>query len=292
MASARSFLRNVIDYAGLFPPTGLEMDAAVKAYAEYHRGGDADLLGRFVVPVTRLGELVSSLDRNPEASGIHWRLSCVTADAPAAADEIARFNDLQKDRAVCDTIEVPVASLEEIDRTIESMPSGIDIFLEISAHTDPHALIHEIASTRASAKIRTGGVVASAVPSSLQVLRFIEACVDEGVPFKATAGLHHLIRGEYPLTYEKNAERATMFGYLNVFLAAALCAAGSSEIAVIGALDETDPRAFRFDEKGFWWKDHFVHDDQLTVVRQNVAVSFGSCSFIEPVSEARAFHFI
>jgi hypothetical protein len=83
-----------------------------------------------------------------------------------------------------------------------------------------------------------------------------------------------------------------MFGFMNIFLAAALCASGSSEGAVLGALEETDPTAFRFDDRGFWWQDHFLLHEQLAVVRQNVAVSFGSCSFTEPVSEAKLLHFI
>ena len=50
MSSARSFLRGVIDYAGLFPPAQLGMSAAVNAYDEYRHSADKDLLGRFVVP--------------------------------------------------------------------------------------------------------------------------------------------------------------------------------------------------------------------------------------------------
>jgi hypothetical protein len=116
--------------------------------------------------------------------------------------------------------------------------------------------------------------------------------VNEGVPFKATAGLHHLIRGEYPLTYEANSPTATMYGFLNVFLASAFCASGSSESAVLSVLEETNPRAFRFDDTGVWWRDHFVVYEQLPIVRQTVATSFGSCSFTEPVAEARNFQII
>ena len=44
-------------------------------------------------------------------------------------------------------------------------------------------------------------------------------CLEAEVPFKATAGLHHPLRADYPLSYETNAPHV-MFGYLNLFLAA------------------------------------------------------------------------
>jgi hypothetical protein len=83
-----------------------------------------------------------------------------------------------------------------------------------------------------------------------------------------------------------------MFGYLNVFLAAAFRAAGSSQSSVLGILEETESAAFRIDDRGVWWRDHVVVYDQLEIVRQTVAASFGSCSFTEPVDEARRLNLI
>ena len=48
---------SVVDYAGLFPPAGLDMRAAVGNYARYAAGPWAWALGRFIVPVSRLEEL-------------------------------------------------------------------------------------------------------------------------------------------------------------------------------------------------------------------------------------------
>ena len=56
----------------------------------------------------------------------------------------------------------------------------------------------------------------------VQAMPEVPTFADAGVPFKATAGLHHAIRGEYPLTYAKDSPRGEMFGYLNVFIAAAI----------------------------------------------------------------------
>ena len=71
------------------------------------------------------------------------------------------------------------------------------------------------------AKVRTGGVKPDAIPSVASLATFIRACADRRLAFKATAGLHHPVRAEHPLTYAPDAPRAVMHGFLNVFLAAA-----------------------------------------------------------------------
>jgi hypothetical protein len=105
------------------------------------------------------------------------------------------------------------------------------------------------------------------------------------VPFKATAGLHHPLRGEYRLTYEPDAPSATMFGFLNVFAAAALAAAGAGDGELIELLEERRRSAFTFAADGLRWGSHVVTLDQLERSRTSFAVAFGSCSFREPVDD-------
>ena len=292
MASLRPFLAGIIDYAGLFPPAKLDMSAAARAYAEQLDGPDRDLLGRFVVPAERLAELSSAISPLVERDKDPWKVSAiVTGDVDSARAQIERFNSAHVSVAACDTVEARISSHDEIARCVQCFGESFSIFLEV-APADPAILLREIASTPASAKLRTGGVTPEAIPEPNQVWRFMEICVDEGIPFKATAGLHHAIRGRYPLTYEPDSPVATMHGYLNIFLAAGYCAAGSSPGAVLGVIEETDAAAFRFDDRGVWWKDHLVVHDELGVVRETVATSFGSCSFSEPVSEARRLRLI
>src|SRR5262245_61709861 len=72
-----------LDYAGLFPPAGLDMPQAVAEY-ERHRVNDRlGMLANFVCPVARLEEL----SRN--ATGKTWSLSVLAtnAESPAAALE-------------------------------------------------------------------------------------------------------------------------------------------------------------------------------------------------------------
>jgi hypothetical protein len=132
------------------------------------------------------------------------------------------------------------------------------------------------------AKVRTGGVKPEAIPSVAEVADFIRACADRGLAFKATAGLHHPVRAEQPLTYEPNAPRAVMHGFLNVFLAACFVRHGDRDIEPI--LAETDPTAFRFADRA-QWRNRSLDVAQVRAARADFAHAFGSCSFDEPVHD-------
>jgi hypothetical protein len=132
------------------------------------------------------------------------------------------------------------------------------------------------------AKLRTGGVTPEAIPSIDSVAAYIYACRERGLAFKATAGLHHPIRSERALTYEPGAPIATMHGFVNVFLAAALAWHGTRDVRAV--LGETDPAAFRFDD-GAHWRDWSVTAGQICEARLEFAHSFGSCSFEEPIAD-------
>jgi hypothetical protein len=137
----------------------------------------------------------------------------------------------------------------------------------------------------ARAKIRTGGVTADAFPTARQIARFIHRCAELGVPFKATAGLHHPVRGEYRLTYRPDSPSAIMFGFLNVFVAGALAAVGASEDELVEVLDERRAAAFAFADDGLRWRNRHLTLDELARTRASLATTFGSCSFREPVDD-------
>src|SRR5262249_7789663 len=135
------------------------------------------------------------------------------------------------------------------------------------------------------AKIRTGGVKPEAIPAVAEVAAFIRACAERKLAFKATAGLHHPVRAEQAITYAPDSLRATMHGFLNVFLAACFAWHGRSDIE--GVLAETDPAAFRFDDRAHW-RDWSLDAAQVQDARTNFAHAFGSCSFDEPVHDLEA----
>lgn len=301
--ASRILLEGIVDYAGLFPPAALAMPGAVRNYAHYRAGGAGWMLGRFVCPADAL-ELFSEradplLPR--DAGAIPWRLS-VTASGDAAADcdRIAAFNErhrvcFEECGAMVDAYEVRVGSELEIARLDAVLPRNIMTYCEIPLAMST-ALMPAIAASGRRAKMRTGGTTPETFPSAEVIIGFLRAVIANGVIAKATAGLHHPLRGEYRLTYDDGAPVGRMFGYLNVFLAAAMLSQRGEPSEAARLLNESDASTLSIDEYQVTWRDgqHEVVLDRalLQRVRESVMVSFGSCSFTEPVDETRALHWI
>jgi hypothetical protein len=161
--------------------------------------------------------------------------------------------------------------------TKQVMRGPVDTYCEV-----PIDQLDAVKQVNSFAKLRTGGVTPDAIPSIDTVAAYITACAERRLPFKATAGLHHPIRGEYPLTYEAGAPVATMHGFVNLFVASAFAWAGYGGFRRI--LAETDPAAFRFDHCAHW-RGLSLSTDQIVQARTHFAHSFGSCSFEEPIAE-------
>jgi hypothetical protein len=149
----------------------------------------------------------------------------------------------------------------------------------------PVAELDAVKAAGCLAKVRTGGVKPEAIPPVGEVADFIRACAERRLAFKATAGLHHPVRAEHPLTYAPDAPRAVMHGFLNVFLAACFAWHGRCDIEPV--LEEADPTAFRFDGRAHW-RDRSLGAAEVEEARANFAHAFGSCSFEEPVRDLQS----
>lgn len=146
-------------------------------------------------------------------------------------------------------------------------------------------LLRLIRDAGARAKMRTGGVRPELVPPSTALLRFLRGCAEADLPFKATAGLHHAVTGRYPLTYEADSGSATMYGYLDLLFATALTVRGAPDNLILEALRESDAASFQLGEEEVAWREHRFTLDEMRRVRERGLVSFGSCSFREPLDE-------
>lgn len=166
--------------------------------------------------------------------------------------------------------EIKATSAEEIERI-----TNPEAFVEIA----DLSLIDAIARKGLRAKFRTGGLTTDAFPTAEAIAAFLRACKAAGVAFKATAGLHHPLRCVKPLTYEPNAPIGAMHGFLNVFLAAALLDDAEAVLA------DDDPHSFIFDDDGVTWRGRRVSTEELATMRRDFAISFGSCSFEEPIGD-------
>ena len=156
-------LERLFDHAALFPPASMSM---ADALAEDRRAGasaEAFMLGRFVVPASRLSEL-----------GDEPRALSVIADA--AVPEDTRI----------EAIEVPPgASVEAATpETYVELPEGL-------SSEGTVRLVVALAASGLSAKVRCGGAVTT---TAAELASFVRLCREHDVVFKATAGLHHPVR--------------------------------------------------------------------------------------------------
>ena len=171
----RAALTALIDHAPLFPPASLPMPDALDEDRRARADENSWLLARLVWPASRLDEL----------EGEDRTLS-VLLDAPYTADPRA----------------------EAVETRWGSGLEGLEgeAYVELPLDEELEERVAELAEHGLRAKVRCGG---AEVPSRAELGRFLRACRDAGVPFKATAGLHH------PLAA---AER---HGFLNVLAACA-----------------------------------------------------------------------
>jgi hypothetical protein len=296
MRSMHVLLGNAIDYAGLFPPAALDMRTAVAQYAGYLAGEWSWALGRFVVPVSRLPEFESAAGGFGTPQVRSWRLAVLPGQKLAGdLEAIAEFNHRhgqENGSYVIDTIEAKADSVRSVEDTMHRVAHLLQAYIEIPVNQDPTELIDAIGENGGRAKVRTGGTTPDAFPSSWQVIRFMGACVRAKVPFKATAGLHHPVRAEYHLTYAPDSPRGTMFGFLNLFLAAAFLRAGMEEDRALEVLEESSAEAFQVESAGIAWNGERLGLADLERARQEVIVSFGSCSFVEPINDLQALHLL
>ena len=283
-----ALLAHAIDYAGLYLPAKLTMPDAVREYAAQRAGVYAWALGRFVLGAGQLDAFIASRQGMGAPA---WPLALLSTDELARdvalmANAAATHSDLLTVEAVEAKADSPAA----VAQLAPLLTLAREMYVEIPVTGALSDLLAAIRSLGARAKIRTGGVTPDAIPSAQQVARFLRACADAGVAFKATAGLHHLVRGEYPLTYQPGSARATMFGFLNVFFAAGLAHRGTPADVLVRVLEERTASAFETSETGddLCWRGLCLTADDLREARAQALASFGSCSFREPMAELAA----
>lgn len=285
-----ALLDGLVDYAGLFPPAGLSMRDAVANYARYRAGERKAMLARFVLPVARLDEFVAAAGAVAADPTGAWPLAVLAGAGDAAA--LDTFNAAHGARWRIDTAEAKAASSADVAALAAALAPRYTVYVEIPVKDDPSLLLTAIAGADLRAKIRTGGTTVDAFPSPSEVVRFIAHSARLGLPFKATAGLHHPLRGEFALTYAADSARGTMYGFLNVFLAAALLHSGVRESAVAPLIEERDARAITIDDDGISWRGHRVDRAAIRAARRAFAGSFGSCSFEEPVADLESLNLL
>jgi hypothetical protein len=276
----RSAFERIVDYAGLFPPARLRIEAAALEYERTRRQRHAWMLGRFVVPASRIAELESALEGSDPVP------LAILLDGGAARSTSAkvRVEACEVALRIENESGAARAGIRALRKSVEELAPGLPVAVEVPSILNAAVLaeaMDALAEAGFAAKLRCGGVTADAVPAVEAIAAFVRVAVHERVPFKMTAGLHH------PVRHYNEAAGFTMHGFLNVLAAA--CFAGDCDTATaVQMLAEEDTGAFRFDDRGFRWRDFFASDETLRTTRADRLLSFGSCSFGEPVEDLAA----
>ncbi|GAA4975562.1 hypothetical protein [Actinoplanes utahensis] len=236
----------LFDDAAIFPPGDLPIPDAVKAHRERQGSALAPLLGPFVCPLARFGELTEAVAGGPKLA-VSLILASPEDEPPA---------DPAVDVVAVEFPGVPAVAAGTLPAYAE-IPCGEVTATRLAAVRDAGVRL----------KIRTGGVRADAFPAEPELARALWSAVRAGVAFKLTAGLHDPIRHRDPLTgFEHH-------GFLNVMLATARAVQGYD---IERALADQDGERVASAVAGL--------DEVLVKAVRRHFVSFGTCSVAEPVA--------
>jgi hypothetical protein len=260
----RSLLAGLIDHAALFPPASMAMPEAIEADRAARASEHGWIVDRFICPASKLGELPRDAPR----------LSVVL---DGGEGDLEAVHEARLDGRVVELVEgrIDPTWIPDTQRLVDAtLGAGVRAFWELPPS---RAVAGEVAAVReagAGAKIRCGG---ARVPSVAEVAAFVAACRDAGVPFKATAGLHHAVRA------------GDAHGFLNLLAAAVLAFAdGLSAADLEPILSEEDPAAFAVDADGLRVHGHSAGADAIAEARAELFVAYGSCSVSEPIEDLTA----
>ena len=258
------------DDAAVFPPGLAPLTDAVRAYRDRAGAWYADLVGPLVLSAAALPRLGPLLP----ADGPALPLSVTLPDGPAGLPDVLTAAAVLPVELRSVEVAVPegMAIGEFLDRLAATREDviGVDVYVEVPRDLRRVAILEALPG-RYRAKFRTGGVRADLHPDEAELAAAIAAVVGAGVPFKATAGLHHALRNTDPHTgFEQH-------GFLNLLLATEALAHGGSEDDARALLAERDGTTVAGLTRGL---------DAARVTRARAAFgSFGTCSITDPLTE-------
>lgn len=308
-------MKEIIDYAGLFPPADLSLDTSLQKYSKYRKSNDAWILSRYIIPAGRLAELkpygeTLFAEGNPFDFSILGKRTETVSDYKEHLQDIVsaleQFYADHGDRVQTDVLEIKLPREGVFANDADLLA---DIYEETASHFKdtaefPHDIFFEGIfdknwekeiglilesmnqyndstalddGIKAGFKLRCGGVEGDMFPTIEQVAFTLKKVREQNLALKCTAGLHH------PIRHYNHSIKTKMHGFVNVFGGAMLGYAHDfSTDQMAEVLKEEDSEHFSFTDSGFRWNDFEVTTDEIKELREIALISFGSCSFDEP----------
>jgi hypothetical protein len=262
----------LIDDASLFPPASLPMPIAVGEHRRHRRSGYTEFVSRLLCPASRLRELRSDL-----AEHDRFDVGIILDTGVDSLRTVLKLSAVDP-RLKLTVLDIPVpsdgdqaAAVHKTVHALAKLPHQVAAFVELPRMYGWRDALSLVAARGYGAKLRTGGLVADAFPTEIEVAEFVRACVAEGAPFKCTAGLHHAVRHRDDRTgFEHH-------GFLNILLATHAAAEGASVDELTEILAERDPAELVEQVADL---DPTAPD----MVRHHF-VGFGTCNVDEPIDD-------
>lgn len=267
-AAVATLFAGLLDDAAIFPPGDAPMARAVPGYLASRRGPAAPYIGAFLCSAPRLPELRDVLHRSGRLD-----LSLVVPGGAEVLPPVLRAVASDPRLRLC-AVELP-AGAAGLPRTLEvldaQLPRDVSAYVEVPLDTQVDAAAAVVRAGGRRLKLRTGGTVSSAFPTSTRLAAGLVACAREGLPFKLTAGLHHAGRHRDGTTgFEHH-------GFLNVLAAVASAAAGGQATEVAGLLEQRDSAALAR------WA--IALEPRGAAAVRELFVGLGTCSTAEPLRD-------
>lgn len=291
---ATVLLDQLFDDASLFPPSGAPLEAVLGLHAASGASPWAIARGRLLLPTGALADL----PRERSLLGMADPLDLgIVVGSPADPTAGSPLPELARTVAILTEAD-PAVQVRHVEyRPADQTPAGIAdaaadlarladdldlarIFVEVAA-TDAdgiRSLVDAVATAhgvdgRLAAKLRFGGLTADLRPSDDVVVAFLDAVVDQRLPCKGTAGLHHA-------WYAPDEHH----GYLSVVLAVHELASGGGPDAALAALRRQDATDVHLSPLGALVAGSATLDAIAAAAVRQTFVSFGTCSFTEPLA--------
>ena len=289
----------LIDDAAVFPPGLAPLPDAVREHRAHRTSRYAALIGPLLVPASDAAELVQLVPAGAEP----LRVGLIARPGTPLHTVTDALHLLREHPQVqVSAVEVGwTPEWRELDLAVlEPAPA---LVLEVPRGADQERALDDIAEASTSgtatagsvlAKFRTGATPAWAWPDEDELAAFLHAAVARHLPFKLTGGLHHAVRGTWPVKdssvkgssvkgpSEEGSEE--QHGLLNVLCAVAGAVDGLHPESLAHLLAERDPEPLAREVAALTAAD-------AERVRA-LFTAYGCCGVTDPVTELSELNLI
>lgn len=302
--SAKAFFLGLIDYAGLFPPAGLDLIEAVGNYRTYLDRPERWILSRFIATAAHVEQLreeslrifttqhplmVSLVSREPAADIVRVVAKVKESEGRVAIGSAEVVIDCNKDFAQ------QLSAHDSILKELDTSGSHISLFYEVPPTEAWDSMFDQVVDAIDMArthtartigcKLRCGGLQPQLIPPPDRIARVLHSCANRSIPLKCTAGLHQPFRHADDL----DGKPVMTHGYFNVFFAGLVANVQRASFEeLVSIVSEADVVDAVFSDEGISWLGRTIATEEIQRVREERVISYGSCSFEEPIEAAAA----